>query len=253
MLGRSYNIVLLVIVLCWTSTASAFPISYSKSGSYAYAYTEEDAWYNYNDDEEWMDSDSLNAYAWAEVSCADSMAECYDGIFGTYLYAEANAAQPGTYGLEGYASAISDTGAFLEFTANFPQIRVQFDYNLMADADWEYGTRYSKAEVGSYLLDITENYKVWEINFTIVMDGTPLPEPIRYGTVDELLDLANGHYYRLYLAVWEVNAYVEGEVTAYASATIENIQVDGVPLPSTLLLLGAGLLTLAAYERRNRK
>jgi hypothetical protein len=65
------------------------------------------------------------------------------------------------------------------------------------------------------------------------------------------IDFVQDTEYKLQISIWRCNAdYYEGtDYSAYASVNINNIRVNAVPLPSSLLFLGSGLLPLVGWRR----
>jgi hypothetical protein len=147
----------------------------------------------------------------------------------------------------------ASVGAVYNFTATFLAIRIQYDYDLNAEAHGGISLAAASAGIASSLYDSTAGIYIWTDNqgvfATEQMSNTWIPSDSKTGTMDQILMLTFGNNYELTLS-----GFVSGvpgiSGGSSASMQMQNIQIDAVPLPSALLLLGSGLLRLANYRRR---
>jgi hypothetical protein len=231
----------------WTSPALAIP--YDSTEYYAsvyavYNWTEVDQddsglpWPNYPDDR-FAEVTNASARAISEGSYAGG-----DEYPATRLLAETSA-----QGDEGDNTAYSESSMnyWASFTADFPAVKLYFDYDYRISGSGEIYT--TGVIVYTYLRDVDTGSFVWEDYYDFYYGDETT---VYTGTINEEIILISGHQYELGLELYnQAYAYLDGE-SALAFAEITNLSLDAVPLPSTLLLLGTGLLGLGALGWRRK-
>lgn len=145
----------------------------------------------------------------------------------------------------------------LEFIADFPVLHVQFDYNLNAGGDSTTYNVYAQVWIGLYnettdLWDSNDNYTGTDFytnTNTFNVSGSGWDEDS--GSFNQYLSLATpGDTYALYL---ELSSECNTIGSAGASANLTNLQIEAVPIPGAVWLLGSGLICLVAVRRNFSK
>ena len=156
------------------------------------------------------------------------------------------------------SSAYMET--YLYFTATAPFLHVSFDYFLDADLDVSGSGSGSGAEAWAYpsiylsLVDDTTGDSVYEWGEEI--DDAELDTgSYSYSITDsfndnDYFDVTPDKEYYLYLNL-SSGCAVDGYADAFNSANLTNLQIEAVPLPSAVLLLGSGLICLVALRRKS--
>ncbi len=223
--------VLFVGVLGWAPSLTASPIPYSFTQYHAYAQA-----YSYvapsGTDEDIKSSPPVKARADA------------------HPYSDADASAPDSSHFSAQASgdkgsANSFLRATFQFTSTFPAIRIQYDFALSADVP---GVGNSDASINSYLKDMTSALTIWSDNPT-VSAAYPYGErkDDKSGSIDKVLSLILGHEYELFLSC---EGHGSGSNRVYAEEEMNNIQVNAIPIPSTLALLSSGLIGLLGFRKK---
>lgn len=228
--------VLFVGVLGWVSSVMASPISYS--------FTE----YKAQLDTGVIDTDVKPS---PPVSVGDPS-----------FAAEASALDSSKFSAFVLGAISFPMDAFLQatfrFTATFPAIRIQYNYDLGATASYGMGgVSRATAEINSYLKDTTSALETWsdkQVAEALAIQGREdnIYEDENKGFIDKVLALTLGHDYELFLSC---SADAGNFFNDYGTATamMNNIQVNSVPLPPGFVLLSSGLLGILGYRKKLKR
>jgi hypothetical protein len=225
-------------VLGWASILTAEPISYSSTTYVGF----------------------FDGKLYHEWDCTDSEAPCDVG--GDYYRYDSHAAF-GAHSSEATASSGGNLSAVVQatykFTSTFPAISIQYDYILRASASAFYLVGSGQADLNSYLMDTTTGNKIWSDDQIVKASAFGYGEEWVWddennsGSTSKILALTLGHDYELFFSC---SSQASG-VSMYGgsgggSAEMRNIQVEAVPIPSTLMLFSTGLLGLLQFQKRWR-
>ena len=245
MIRKSLAFSLWFVFVCWTTSAVAIPIEYSYSYYTAYAA----AYNNGSVDEEDLTGNSP-VKASGSLPPVVTVAGWDDPVNVSASSSGYNDVNMDTKGGDGRANAD------LLFDLNYPKVRIKFDYGIetFASTDepsWGYGA-YSRGNLKVAILSPHIIGNAWEFRLNFG------PNESQTGSVDEIVDLGGptGSGYMLSFSIDELSTAQLYPNATYASASaqvwINNIQVEALPLPSTLLLLGSGLLGLLGVRKKFR-
>jgi len=146
--------------------------------------------------------------------------------------------------------------AVYNFTAAFSAIRIQYDYALNAMAQGMRGCGNADVERHSSLYDVTDGFYLWSDSSTVSAfgyNGSPgdpanFEENAQSDAVDKIVTLLYGHEYELCLGI-SASGFAN-QAICYGSAEMNNIRLDAVPIPPTVLMLGSGLAGLLGWRRK---
>jgi hypothetical protein len=168
------------------------------------------------------------------------------------LYSEAQTRT--SYGDPG-AFSITVAEAQFFFTASTPAIRVMFDYGLGVEVEGFSNDASAHAYAALWLrLEETGGSPLFEgTDLEVGISGIDSGSDSDTGSFDELFSVTSGKEYWLALSTGEVATEVSDDATAYAYAEVTNFRVEAVPIPSSLLLLGSGLIGLVGLRKKLKK
>jgi hypothetical protein len=192
----------------------------------------------------------------------------YWGLDGEWLEEYVSQIPPSNFSAVATGSHGIVTTAMVEttfrFIASFQSISIEYDYEYTAYADIGItGAASSSVSLGAYLIDLDTGVKIWsdgawasgsQIENPTSNEGygygppSGSPGGAGSGTINEILTLIPEHEYELFFSI-SADSWCWGYEPAFASGEISNLQIDAVPIPSALLLLGSGLIPLALYGR----
>lgn len=229
--GVLLGAVALLLTLLSPRLAPAFPIHYYFTDYYG----EVAAW---DSESSYQDSDDdlpIDLYvggprgSWAQVECID----------GSYF--EAIAQVP--YGRSCTEATLVAT---FKFIASFPQIVINYDYDLIVNIINIHNNEGS-SQVSCILRDQTEGVTIYEYSPMVIKNN-------KSGSVAEVLDLINGHNYSLTLKACADVYIADYSYECFSGARMRNISIMGsnVPSPATWLLLSSGLAGLWGWRRLRR-
>jgi hypothetical protein len=217
-----------LLVLTWVLGSQSAPISFTSTYYEAYA----SAYYGW-ESEEFKKTSPGPVSANASVPNASAAAGASGDTQLTGLCASASASSTDAY-------AYSYMVATFEFEATFPQIRISYDYEVKLTATGDEVIAYG----GFYVY--LEDWSAGGAPFVHVLEENGK------GRLNELIDLSSGHEYYLWLGTDLLRAEIYDNDGTWASASVSltNIDIQAVPLPASLLLVGSGLLALWARKRK---
>ena len=164
-------------------------------------------------------------------------------------------------GADGIASGSDDyvlidagAGMELNFTATFPAIRISFDYALdVAGQGNSLGSETTAAAAVGMFLDDSSGISFNYVNeFFVDFSGIDTDSILDSGNFDETIFLTMGADYDLELfAAGFIDLFDNASGHGYAE--IMNLNIEAVPVPPTLLLLGSGLIVLVSFKRKSQK
>ena len=139
------------------------------------------------------------------------------------------------------------------------QLRIKFDYFLEAKVNGsitEQGENgYAKITFHPVFYDVTAGgLFLWDFEDSLALDHSVGGEIIDYsfGSINEVINLTPGHKYVLDLYPFWAEALTWEGQESWAYGQITGVDLQIVPLPSTLLLASSGLLGLLALRRKRK-
>jgi hypothetical protein len=238
----SLAFLLLFVFICWTVSAMASPISYSSIKYEAYAWVDN----NGVQDDETQDAASPPVSASVSQTPITSSAG-WDNNEVVHASSSGNVSGVGSHG-----GGESHANATFLFTPDFPKMEITFDYGIETSASkngsWTSGSVNAEVTLKVNITDIGALSPDWEFEFHLGSNDS------QTGSIEKIVDLsAPGSGYRMFFSVWErTGAILSGDATEAAFEArgwMENIQVEAVPLPSTLMLFGSGLLGILGIRK----
>jgi hypothetical protein len=230
--AKGLVLILFIGILGWAPTAFCYPISYTSSEYRAYA------------------NDTIHSSE--DIQLSPPVVALFDpfNVWGAYAYGDANSAQ--IYADSSYRNdAVGNVKIILTFTSTFPAIRIQYDYSFHAMAFWNdsnQGWGYGIGEINCYLKDTSSGVIIWSDDQIAEANVHDQWEVYNSGSVDKLSYLVPGDDYELNLSCSAL-AYYYFSDTAFVDVSLRNFQLNAVPPPPTVWLVGSGLLSLAGWRR----
>lgn len=126
------------------------------------------------------------------------------------------------------------------------------DFNFYGWYEWYYSGGYVS------LFDITLNQELWNYSWDYGSPGTTVPwdheftgpmDPYATATLIPITDFSATHFYKLTMYAWVAANNDNERIQIHMSG----LKPSSVPEPSTMLLLGTGLIGLAGWGRKKFK
>jgi len=245
MIRKSLAFSLWFVFVCWTTSAVAIPIEYSYTYYTAYA-----AAYNNGSVDEENLAENYPVKATGSLPPVETIAGWEDPPISVSASSSGyNDVNTDVKGGDGRANAD------LTFDLNYPKVRIKFNYGIVTYADSDDTWSAAAYSRGNLKVTISSPHILgyaWQFQLN---SG---PNESQTGSVDEIVDLGGptGSGYMLSFSIDELSTAQLYPNATYASASahvwINNIEVEALPLPSTLLLLGSGLLGLLGVRKKFR-
>jgi hypothetical protein len=248
-----------LLVLTGALAAQAAPIVYSSTDYEAYASASDAA--TPEEIEDLQSGSSLSIAASATVDNASATAGASDDTqLQLSAFSSASTAPENTAG-----QASSSLAASLIFTATFPQISISYTYNIQMTVEpGDEGSASAEVGLSSILINKTTSETIWSydryyynydgVYYSFDLEGNQVAvteeEVNGLETVNYLTTLTKDEEYELYFNVSALYIYVSYDGEASSEISLTNINIQAVPLPPSLFLVGAGLLGLWGLRRR---
>lgn len=232
-----FALAMVIGLLGWPMVASADPISFSDTHYYVSAYAT-----NGGTPEQTLVQEGSQPPVEVHLDAYLYLTPGGDAIIpnNSKLYADARGVFDG--------QAVASAQSTYDFTASFPQIRISFDYEISAISNYGMtGSAYAGGQIFCSLYDTTWSRMIFQFSDGVDVEGNNNGSTAA-GQITRLTSLIEGHDYELILGIPSVYMR-ESFASASAYAWLDNIDLEAVPLPGTLLLLGSGLLGLAGWRR----
>jgi hypothetical protein len=254
---KSLVLVVMMTLLAWTGTALATPLILDHYQAYTKA--------NINPfGDEYFDDDyteTPTAYAEAITPNTPEYAEAFAYCPSSdSLYASALSNYQGSGGTSASASMIAWKDQ-ITISADLPQLHIHFEYYLYVKVDdtgsGSTNAGHAEASLHPTVVDYSPGsygLVVWDLPDSLTLDNSTGTEIINTtsDTIDEVISLIPGHKYAISFSPFEVKAWAYDGQEAWAYGAITDIDLQLVPLPSTLLLASSGLLGLLALRRKRK-
>jgi hypothetical protein len=254
--------VLLLAGAAWPQPALALPVPFTSSTYEAHTEIKADgSYYDYN----FQSSSDPFLYSVREYLLGDpsnpelSIVAQAMVLDPTFLYAYVASVTTGNHSGWPYANM----RAGFSFWGSFPALYLHYKFSLVAySQSLEPGAAASaSASIWTIIFDDTSQTKVFEHNWQVMShdadaDGIPLIDFIQDQVVQHTIPLTTGHKYWFYLDPWAVQAITMGHASAWAAGGMTEIDLQAVPAPASLMLMGSGLLALwkgSRFSGRRRK
>jgi hypothetical protein len=213
----------IIAILGWASTAMCSPISFTFSEYHVWS-----GWAPYEKEPYWE----------------EDLKSPVPPVMASKGQGSANVKSASNFAAESSTIGRARLETTLRFIATFPSISIGYDYDYASSEHARSGDYASSSvDIQARLNDLTTGDDIWSEGYGA--NGTGKGS----ASISETLNLTSEHEYELFFSIFSKTT-TSYSVTSYAisSGEISNLQIEAVPIPSTLLLLCSGILGLSGMR-----